>query len=234
MSVGFIEPVRSVLFGDIESRIFKFDDVAQTTLMINVMPPGSKAEPHRHDEHQIGLCLSGSFTAIVNGEARAMPPLAQCYWAPGGTLHGGRNDGDEPAITLDIKRLPQPQDVQLTRCPLHEFFLPLSQAKQIKGGLDLRFFIGPWFEIMHSRLAPGATMPRHAHRGIQIGVGLTGTYTMEVADEARPFGRHDVYFAGEHVPHAGLNHTEQEATSLNVFIPPRWNLLPVNQRSVSW
>lgn len=233
MKSGFIPSTRDTLFGHIDSRCYRLGDAANTTLLINVMPPGSATPPHSHDEHQIGLCLSGRLTMNVSGEEQVLDALRTCYWAPSGTLHAGRNDSDQPAVTLDIKRKPQPQDVQLTHCPSERRFLPLSDSKHIKGGLDLAFFIGPWFEIMHSHLAPGARMPRHAHRGIQIGVGLTGSYSMEVADEARPFGPYDVYFAADHVPHAGHNDTPEGASSLNIFIPPRWNLLPAREREIA-
>ncbi len=233
MNSGFIPSTRRLLFGEIDSHCYQLGDAADTTLMINVMPPGSATPPHSHEEHQIGLCLSGTLTMTVNGEERVLDALRTCYWAPGGMPHAGRNDGDRAAVTLDIKRKPQPQDVQLTRCPRDRYFLPLSEGKRVKGGLDLAFFIGPWFEIMHSHLAPGARMPRHAHRGLQIGVGLTGRYSMEVADETRPFGPYDVYVAPDHVPHAGHNDTPEGASSLNIFIPPRWNLLPAREREVA-
>lgn len=231
MSQYFPVPEQKRLFDTIEARVFKLGDAADTTLLITVMPPGASAPEHHHEEHQIGLCLAGSFTMQVAGETRRLEALREAYWAPGGTPHAAWNDGSEPAITLDIKRRPQADERHVTPAPAGETFIPLSPERTIKGGLGIRFFVGPWFEIMLSHLPPSAIMPRHSHRGIQIGIGVSGAYTMEVADETRSFGRHDVYFAPDHVPHAGYNEGAEDATSLNVFIPPRWNLLPKRLRA---
>lgn len=232
MSVYFPEPVRTRLFGEIEADLYTLGDDAGTIVMITTMPPGASAPPHAHSEHQIGLCLSGSYRVRVGDEERRIDALAGAYWARGGEIHGAVNDSDMPAVTLDIKRLPQPALEGLsTPCPAQARFLDLSEPRKVKGGLDLRFFVGPWFEIMLSVLEPRALMPRHAHRGAQIGIGLSGEYAMEVGGETQRFTRHRVYFAPDHVPHMGLNDTPDDATSLNIFIPPRWNLLPKRQRT---
>jgi bacilysin biosynthesis protein BacB len=234
VSVYFPEPVRTRLFGEIEADRYVLDDAAGTIVMITTMPPGASAPPHAHDEHQIGLCLSGSYRVRVGDEERRLDALTGAYWARGGEIHGAVNDGDTPAVTLDIKRLPQPGlEGHATPCLPAARFLDLSEPRTVKGGLELRFFVGPWFEIMLSVLAPQALMPRHAHRGAQIGIGLTGEYAMEVGGETQRFGRNRVYFASDHVPHMGFNDTSADATSLNIFIPPRWNLLPKRLRATS-
>ncbi|WP_372426698.1 cupin domain-containing protein [Salinarimonas chemoclinalis] len=227
MSAYFPEPTRTRLFGEIEADVFRLGDAADTVVMITTMPPGAAAPPHEHAEHQIGMCLSGSYRMRVGDEERRLDALRGAYWARGGEIHGAVNESDVPAVTLDIKRRPQPAlEGRATPCPAEARFLDLSAPRTVKGGLELRFFVGPWFEIMLSVLEPGALMPRHAHRGAQIGIGLDGDYAMEVGEETRRFTRHRVYFAPDHVPHMGLNDTDAPATSLNVFIPPRWNLLP--------
>lgn len=232
MSVYFPEPTHTRLFGEIAADIFNLGDEAGTTVMITTMPPGATAPPHQHPEHQIGMCLAGSYRMRVGDEERRLDALSGAYWARGGEIHGAVNDGDTAAITLDIKRMPQPAlEGRATPCPEEVRFLELSQPRTVKGGLNLHFFVGPWFEIMLSVLEPGALMPRHAHRGAQIGIGLDGEYAMEVGDETQRFIRHRVYFAPDHIPHMGHNDTSAPATSLNVFIPPRWNLLPKRLRA---
>ncbi|EPM67334.1 hypothetical protein A584_21773 [Pseudomonas syringae pv. theae ICMP 3923] len=233
MSKGFVLPVRKSLRDGIETDFYELNDSANTVIMISTMAPGAFAPSHEHDQTQIGMCLAGSFEMTVGGHTQQMDALKNCYWAAGGVPHEGCNNSGAPAVTLDIKRDQQASDVQLTCFPLSETFMEPSKPKSIKGGLDFWFFVGPWFEIMYSTLTPGALMPLHAHRGIQIGVGLTGSYTMEVGEISQDFRQNDVYFADQHVPHSGLNDTKENATSLNIFIPPRWNLLPIKDRPIT-
>lgn len=233
MSKYFIKPIDDLLYGKIESKIYQLNDSADTTIMINVIPPGVVVPTHQHDEHQIGMCLSGKYKIIVDDNEYQMNALEHCYWAPSGCRHGGENVSAETVVTLDIKRKPQPQDVKLTQSPLDKFFLSLTNSKKIKGGLAFSFFVGPWFEIMYSLIEPGAVMPRHDHRGIQIGIGLTGSYLMEVNGEELQFTKYCVYYAPEHIPHSAFNSSNTVASSLNIFIPPRWNLLPVKEREIA-
>ncbi|MFN3685722.1 cupin domain-containing protein [Salinarimonas sp.] len=233
MSIFFPESTRIHLFDGIEADRFELDDEAATVVMITTMQPGAVAPLHKHNEVQIGMCLSGSMRMQIGAEERRLSAFSGAYWARSEELHGAVNDGSEPAITVDIKQLPSAmQDRSVTPCAASERFLGLTPPRSVKGGLELRFFVGPWFEIMLSVLQPGALMPRHSHRGAQIGIGIDGEYAMEVADEVRRFTRHRVYFAPDHTPHMGLNDTQSDATSLNVFIPPRWNLLPKRLREV--
>lgn len=233
MNNGFVQPVRKKLCKGIETDFYELNDSAHTVIMISTMAPGAIAPVHEHEQTQIGMCLSGSFEMTVGDQTQRLNALQNCYWAAGGMPHEGRNNSGAPAITLDIKRDQQATDVQLTAFPMSEIFMEPSKPKSIKGGLDLWFFVGPWFEIMFSNLSPGALMPLHAHRGVQIGIGLTGSYTMEVGNSSQDFRKHDVYFADEHVPHSGFNGTNTDATSLNIFIPPRWNLLPIKERPIA-
>ncbi len=227
----FPKPERIRLFGDIEADVFELGDDARTVVMISRMPPGAEAPPHEHAEHQIGMCLSGAYRMRVGDEQRDLKALKGAYWVPGGETHGAMNIGSTTAITLDIKRFPKPeQEGQSTPCAPEVRFLDMTPARSIKGGLNLNFFVGPWFEIMLSVLEPDALMPRHAHRGVQIGIGLEGEYRMDVGDETQRFSGNCVYFAPDHIPHMGHNDTDKPATSLNIFIPPRWNLLPKRVR----
>lgn len=232
MSKHFITPLASKIFDTIDTNIFHLHDEADTHVMITFLPPGTAVPIHNHEEPQIGMCLSGSIIMDVGGQTHQLNALETCYWVPCFTPHGGRNESNEMAVALDIKRRPQTTDMQLTHCPLSQIFVPRSQKTTTKNGIDIWFFVGPWFEIMFSKLAPGAIMPRHAHHGMQIGLGLSGMYTMEVGAEKQNFGKHDVYFADDHVPYGGVNHTKDIATSLNIFLPPRWNLLSQEEKSM--
>ncbi|SEO37291.1 Cupin domain protein [Methylobacterium sp. ap11] len=212
--------------------VYTLGDPADTSVMIAEVAPGAVVPVHAHDEHQIGLCLRGRFVMEVDGRDHPMPALERAYFAPGGTPHGARNESGTTAVTVDIKRKPIPsEEGQLTRGASGTVVLPLTEARAVKGGLAVSFFVGPWFEIMLSHLAPGAVMPLHTHRGSQIGIGVAGTYTMRVGDEVRTFGPEAVYHAPDHVPHSGWNDEGPAASSLNVFIPPRWNLRPKRERA---
>ncbi len=233
MSKEFILPTRKTLFEGVETELYELNDNAHTVIMISTIAPGAFIPSHEHDQTQIGMCLSGSFEITVASQTQQMDALKNCYWVASGIPHEGRNNSDLHSVTLDIKRDPQVTDVQLTDSPMSQTFITPSKPKSIKGGLDFCFFVGPWFEIMYSTLSPGALMPRHAHRGVQIGIGLTGSYTMEVGESSKNFSQNEVYFADEYVPHSGFNGTKADATSLNIFIPPRWNLLPIKERPIT-
>ncbi|BAQ46803.1 hypothetical protein ywfC [Methylobacterium aquaticum] len=232
MSVYFPEGRNIQPFPGVSTSLYALDDPAGTVVMINEVAPGAVVPQHVHDEHQIGLCLRGGFIMEVDGRDYPIPALETAYFAPGGTPHAARNESGATAVTVDIKRKPVPgEEGQLTRSPPGAVALPLTEMRAVKGGLGISFFVGPWFEIMLSSLQPGARMPLHSHRGIQIGIGVSGTYTMQVGEEIRPFGPEVVYHAPEYVPHSGWNDESRDATSLNVFIPPRWNLRPKRERA---
>lgn len=224
-------PTRKTLFDGAVADVFEIGDRANTTIMIVEMCPGAMVPLHCHREHQIGLCLKGNLTMEVEDQTRQFDALSGAYFARSGVVHGAVNRSDQSALTLDVKIDPHAGETCISTCAPDVVFMDKTSSKCLKGGLEVSFFVGPWFEIMLSYLPPGALMPRHAHRGIQIGIGVEGSYTMEVDADVRPFGPGDVYVAPEHVPHAGWNMGTLDACSLNLFIPPRWNLLPKRLRA---
>jgi len=68
--------------------------------------PGARLPPHRHDNEQIGFMLSGTLTALVEGEEHRLEP-GDAYRFPSGELHGAENRGSEPAVGVGVLAPPR-------------------------------------------------------------------------------------------------------------------------------
>lgn len=68
--------------------------------------PGATLPTHRHRNEQIGYVISGTLTAVVEGEERALTP-GDSYAFPGDELHGAENRGDEPAVGIGVLSPPR-------------------------------------------------------------------------------------------------------------------------------
>lgn len=227
----FIEPEVITPFKGVRSLLYKLGDENETILMVNEIDPDTEIPEHHHEDVQIGLVLDGTMEVVINGTKSQLNALEVAYWVPSNAPHSAKNSSPNVIKTLDIKRRKTPlDDVTVTPCNKGTHLIRVANDRKIKSAIDLSFFVGPWFEIMFSDLKPGAVMPRHSHRGVQIGLGITGHYTMEVDGCETQFKKDCVYFADENIPHSAVNDSGRDAASLNIFIPPRWNLLPKKQR----
>lgn len=229
----FIDPEVATPYKGVRSLVYKLGDENQTMLMVNEVEPNTVIPVHRHEDVQIGLVLEGAMEVVIDDIPFQLNALENAYWVPSNVPHSAKNSSPNVIRTLDIKRQKTKlDDAKVTPCSKETRLIKVTSDRNIKSKIDLRFFVGPWFEIMFSDLSPGAVMPRHSHRGIQIGLGITGRYTMEVDGTEKQFERNSVYFADENIPHSAVNESGHNATSLNIFIPPRWNLLPKKQREL--
>lgn len=68
--------------------------------------PGATLPTHRHHNEQIGYVISGTLTAIVEGEEYELSP-GDSYVFPGEELHGAENRGEEPAIGIGVLSPPR-------------------------------------------------------------------------------------------------------------------------------
>ena len=68
--------------------------------------PGATLPTHEHDNEQIGFVISGTLTAIVEGEERPLRP-GDSYAFSGGERHGAENRGDEPAVGIGVLSPPR-------------------------------------------------------------------------------------------------------------------------------
>lgn len=229
----FVEPEIKKPYEGVRSLVYELGDENETILMVNEIQPHTEVPVHQHDDVQIGLVLEGEMEIAIEGISSQLTALQEAYWVPSNVPHGAKNTTSNVVRTLDIKRRKTAlDDAKVTPCSKETRLIKVVSDRSIKSEINLSFFVGPWFEIMLSDLSPGAVMPRHSHRGVQIGLGITGSYTMEVDGFEQQFTRNSVYFADEKVPHSAVNESNANATSLNIFIPPRWNLLPKKQREL--
>ncbi len=68
--------------------------------------PGETLPAHRHHNEQIGFVISGTLTAIVEGEEHTLEP-GDSYVFPSHEHHGAENRGDEPAIGIGVLSPPR-------------------------------------------------------------------------------------------------------------------------------
>ena len=209
----------------IRTRTFRF---GRYDLLVSEIQPGARLQRHGHAEGQFGLCIAGSFEFEFEDEAGSarihqLDALGAGYWLAPHTPHCAVNRRNEVAVGVDVKHLLNADEHVPLRQASGSFIEP-STEKEWKTGLVHTFFVGPWFELMLTRIPSGGVMPAHAHYQEQIGVALQGAYLMEVGEERQQefsFGK--IYFAPPNVSHAARNDSEQDARSLNIFVPPRYN-----------
>lgn len=68
--------------------------------------PGATLPAHRHRHEQIGYVISGTLTAIVEGEERRLE-AGDSYAFPSRERHGAENRGDVPAVGIGVLSPPR-------------------------------------------------------------------------------------------------------------------------------
>jgi quercetin dioxygenase-like cupin family protein len=68
--------------------------------------PGETLPAHRHHNEQIGYVISGTLTAVIEGEEYELAP-GDSYLFPSGEHHGAENRGDEPAVGVGVLSPPR-------------------------------------------------------------------------------------------------------------------------------
>jgi quercetin dioxygenase-like cupin family protein len=67
---------------------------------------GETLPAHRHHNEQIGYVISGSLTAVIEGEEHTLEP-GDSYVFPSDEHHGAENRDDEPAIGIGVLSPPR-------------------------------------------------------------------------------------------------------------------------------
>lgn len=230
MSIFFPKPERISMASGIESLLFKMKDKSDTQIILSKIAPGAFLSPHKHKEVQMGMALFGKFLMEVDGIEKLLEPLQTAYVAEPNVLHGARNISNEWAIGLDIKHanIKRSSNTKFNK----DTFLHLIKDIKLSTGIRMQFFVSPWCEVMLSEIPSGAVMPVHAHANEQFGVAVKGKYTMQIGEEEETFEYGKVYFAPANVAHGAHNPYKEKAVSLNIFVPPRYNLIPKKERSL--
>ena len=229
MSTFFPKCEKLSLTTGITSSLFKMNDKSQTQIMISKIQPGAIMLPHQHSDVQIGLSLFGRFLMEVDAQEQVLEPLRTAYIAGPNVPHGARNIFNECAISLDIKHANVKKSSSAKAG--NGKFLILTNDITLKTGIRMSFFVSPWCEIMLSYIPPHAVMPVHSHENEQFGIAVQGKYTMQIGDEEETFEYGKVYYSPPNIPHGAFNPYNEEAVSLNIFVPPRYNLIPKRERS---
>jgi quercetin dioxygenase-like cupin family protein len=68
--------------------------------------PGKTLPAHRHHNEQIGYVISGTLTAVVEGEEHTLEP-GDSYVFPSHEHHGAENRGDEVAVGIGVLSPPR-------------------------------------------------------------------------------------------------------------------------------
>jgi quercetin dioxygenase-like cupin family protein len=63
--------------------------------------PGSSVPMHDHPHEQAGYLLQGEVTVVLDGDERVLR-AGDAYCIPGNESHSFENQGDEPAIGIDV------------------------------------------------------------------------------------------------------------------------------------
>lgn len=203
----------------INSYLFELNDPSQTKILISTIQPGAELKMHAHSERQMGMALKGSFSIQIDGKEACLEELSNAYAIPANVAHSAINRSGKVAIGLDIKRkyceetFPEKQD----------YFIYPENERTLRTGINMRFFLSSWCEVMLSTIPQHASMPTHQHRGEQIGIAVQGNYLMRVGDEEEQFHFGKIYYAPDEVVHGAHNPFEETAVSLNLFLPHRYN-----------
>lgn len=219
MSHFFPIPQRISLDEGINSYLFELNDPSQTKILISTIAPDAQLKVHAHAEYQMGMALKGAFSIQIDGKEECLEELSNAYAIPPNVAHSAINRSGKVAIGLDIKRkhceeiFPEKRD----------YFIYPENERTLRTGINMRFFLSSWCEVMLSTIPQYASMPTHQHRGEQIGVAVQGNYLMQVGDEEEQFHFGKIYYAPDDVMHGAYNPFVETAISLNLFLPPRYN-----------
>lgn len=219
MSNFFPEPQYISSHDGINSYLFELIDPNQTTILISYIQPDAELKLHAHPERQMGMALKGSFTIQIDGKEAQLDELQNAYAIPPNIPHAAINRSGKIAIGLDIKRTVH----QETFPEKQDYFIYPENGRTLKTGINMCFFVSSWCEVMLSTIPQYASMPTHHHQGEQIGIGVQGSYIMQVGDEEQPFHFGKIYYAPDEIIHGAHNPFEETAVSLNLFLPHRYN-----------
>ena len=95
--------------------------------------------------------------------------------------------------------------------------------KSPADGVQMRIIAGQNMTVVFFSLAPGATVPEHAHPHEQIGTVLKGRIELTIAGKKKVVSAGDAYHIAGDVVHSGQN-LESPAEIIEVFSPARADL----------
>lgn len=95
--------------------------------------------------------------------------------------------------------------------------------KSPAAGVQMRIIPGANMTVAFFSLAPGATVPEHAHPHEQIGTVVKGAIELTVAGEKKVVAAGGAYHIPGDVPHSGQN-LDAPAEIIEIFAPARQDL----------
>lgn len=94
------------------------------------------------------------------------------------------------------------------------------KGKSLAPGVAIKALTGEKMSMVVFYIAPGATVPEHAHPHEQIGTVLKGALELTIGDETKVVRSGDVWCVPPNVVHRGRC-LEEAAEVLECFAPPR-------------
>ena len=203
----------------IETKCFKFGDNNEYTILSSIIQSGSIVEEHLHTDYQICIVTEGELLINCNGKEFLLKANENALYIPRNVKHSAINNSGKIVKSLDIKKRNAPEHEEFREAVLINY----TKKKTMSSGIEFSFLVGPWFEIMFSKIPKGGIMPLHNHIQEQIGIGLSGTYDVIVEDEKKDFIHNTIYYVPPYKNHSGFNNNDEIATSFNIFIPKKYN-----------
>lgn len=201
------------------ARVRRFVVSPTTVVSLTRISPDCRLETHTHPEAQLGMAIMGHLELWLDEGVWKLDALEQVYALHPQRPHGIQNGSlVEEAVGLEVVRLHEGE----TCAPDSPELLALSPERRKFEGLRTRHAAADWFEVMVSRIPPGAAVPAHRHKNEQIGVAVSGRYLMQVGGEEREMQEGDIYVAPPDILHSASNPFTEEACSVNIFFPPRY------------
>ncbi|MCX7569395.1 cupin domain-containing protein [Tumebacillus sp. DT12] len=192
-----------------------------TEIKFSYIPPGASVPMHDHQEVQIGMVVQGELTMTVGGVTRVMTAENEIYVAPPFCPHAAVNESDGETIAIDIKRFREGENYTHAE----GYFREKYNTRDLIPGMEVTFFLEDWMELMIADIpANGGEMPDHKHKNEQLGICIGGSYPMVIENETHMMKVGDSYFCGARERHSAVNPFDVAARSINVFLPPRYNL----------
>lgn len=224
-SVYFPEPTLELS----ESGIRTYSTVrGDTEIKFSYIPPGASVPTHDHQEVQIGMVVKGELTMTVGDVTRVMKAENEIYVAPPFCPHSAVNESGEETIAIDIKRYREGE----TYTHADGYFREKYNTRDLIPGMEVTFFLEDWFELMIADIpAHGGEMPDHRHKNEQLGICIGGNYSMTIEDETIEMKVGSSYFCGERERHSAVNPHDVNSRSINVFLPPRYNMHELKKRN---
>lgn len=197
--MSFLLPVpeRKYLNG-IEHFIFNLNQPQETEMVISYVPSGASFEEYTAKEEILGLVISGELKLNIDDQDFDFSAFKQAYNLPYQTKSIFKNETNDLAITLSIKKKAEEFSYLVND---EDYSLLPDQILMKKTKLSFNFFIASWMEFILSDASRRKSSYPSSDSTL-VEVEIEGTPVIQVETQKEKIKQGQIYYA----PLSSYNH----------------------------